>query len=87
MNHRFILPATFAGRLVLALFVLVILAGLWPAVLVANHAILVLGLPALATWSCLIVLASSGVMLIANRLLPLPPSITQAHRTGEAGDE
>ncbi|KAA0019858.1 hypothetical protein F0A16_05945 [Salinicola corii] len=75
MNHRLILPATTRGKLILALFTVVILAGLWPAVLLANHAVLVLGLPALATWSCLIIVASTAVMLIANRLLPLPESI------------
>lgn len=79
MNHRFILPATARGKLMLALFLLVILAGLWPVVLLANRAVLVLGLPALATWSCLIIVASTAVMLIANRLLPLPDSITRAH--------
>lgn len=85
MNHRLILPTTTRGKLMLALFTLVILAGLWPAVLLANHAVLILGLPALAAWSCLIIMASTAVMLIANRLLPLPASITQAH--DRAGDE
>ncbi|WP_110602196.1 hypothetical protein [Salinicola lusitanus] len=93
MNHRLIRPATRRGKALLALFLLVILAGLWPAVLLANHAVLILGLPALAAWSCLIILASTGVMLLANWLLPLPTSITQADPTtvapgsGERVDE
>ncbi|NRB54977.1 MAG: hypothetical protein HRU39_03200 [Salinicola sp.] len=93
MNHRLIRPATTRGKAVLALFLLVILAGLWPAILLANHAVLILGLPSLAAWSCLIILASTAVMLLANRLLPLPASVTQAHPptppsgSGECVDE
>ncbi|WP_251977013.1 hypothetical protein [Salinicola avicenniae] len=79
MNQRPILPATAAGRLVLALFVLVILAGLWPTVLLVNQAALVLGLPMLGAWACLIVIASTAVMLLGNRLLPLPDAIANAH--------
>ncbi|GHB19850.1 hypothetical protein [Salinicola rhizosphaerae] len=79
MNHRLIVPATKAGKTMLVLFVAVILAGVWPVVLLANQAALLLGLPLIAAWSCLIILASSGVMLLANRLLPLPDTITRAH--------
>lgn len=91
MHHRLIFPATRTGKAMLVLFMAVILAGLWPVVLLVNRAALILGLPLIAAWSCLIILASSGVMLLANRLLPLPDTITHAHepssQTQETSDE
>ncbi|WP_129140663.1 hypothetical protein [Modicisalibacter coralii] len=82
--HRPILPTTARGRLTLTLFLVVIAGGLWPVVLIANQARLVLGIPAVAAWACLLVLASSAVMLIGNRLSPLPEAIVRAHDTEEA---
>lgn len=86
-TQRLIRPVSARGRLMLALFALVVLAGLWPTIAWVNRAILVLGLPLLAVWSCLIVIACTGVMLIGNRLLPLPAAITRAHEPHATRDE
>ncbi|MFC0268605.1 hypothetical protein [Kushneria aurantia] len=84
MKTSFLLPLSVRNRVLLALFVVVILAGIWPAIGLVNSAALVLGVPLLAAWSCLIPLACTALMLLANRLNPLSERMTErAERAGE----
>ena len=69
MRRSLLFPATWRGWLVLAAFLIVIVAGIWPAVALVNRAELVFGLPALVSWSYLILLSCCLVMALGNRLI------------------
>lgn len=69
MHRSFVLPATWRGWLVLAAFSLVIAAGIWPVVALDNRAQLVFGIPALMSWSYLILLGCCAAMGLGNWLI------------------
>lgn len=80
-------PSRAFKRLLLLLSAGVIAVGLWPAIALLNRAQLVLGLPVLAAWACLIPLLCTALMLLANRLtaLPDPAPTGEAKKTRERG--
>lgn len=69
MRHSLVMPSSWRGWLVLGGFVLVIAAGIWPVIGWVNRSILILGIPALAVWSYLIIFLCCAVMVIGNRLI------------------
>lgn len=69
MSQYFVLPSSWRGWLVLAGFVAVIVAGIWPVIGLVNRPVLVMGLPAVAVWSYLIIFACCGVMALGNLLV------------------
>ncbi|QJQ96291.1 MULTISPECIES: hypothetical protein [Halomonadaceae] len=69
MHRLVVLPTTRAGWVLLAAFVLLVVAGIWPVIGWVNRATLIFGLPMLAVWSYVVIFACFAVMLIANRVV------------------
>ncbi|MGQ7246533.1 hypothetical protein ACUN9Y_04245 [Halomonas sp. V046] len=69
MRRSFLLPTSWRGWCVLVCFALVIAAGLWPVIELVNRGGLVFGLPALVTWSYVILLGCCAVMALGNLLI------------------
>ncbi|WP_148252797.1 hypothetical protein [Aidingimonas lacisalsi] len=69
MQRFVVLPTTRTGWLLLAAFVAVIGAGIWPVIGWINRATLLLGLPLIVVWSYLVIFACVAVMAIANHCI------------------
>ncbi|OHV08179.1 hypothetical protein [Kushneria phosphatilytica] len=69
MPSTFVRPTSRRGWLLLIAFILIIAAGCWPIIALVNHPMRVLGLPLIALWAYVIVLASVAVMALGNRWL------------------
>ncbi|PRY66542.1 hypothetical protein B0H98_101536 [Vreelandella songnenensis] len=69
MRRLFVLPTSRAGWGLLAAFICLVLAGIWPVIGLVNRAVLVLGLPLIIVWGYMIIFACVGVMLVGNRIV------------------
>ncbi|MFK4017378.1 hypothetical protein [Cobetia marina] len=65
-----VVPASWRGWSLLAVFLLLIALGIWPVIGWVNQQSSLWGMPSLILWSYLIIFACSGAMLLGNRLLP-----------------
>ncbi|MBZ5486256.1 hypothetical protein HW452_01780 [Halomonas aquamarina] len=69
MRRLFVLPTSRAGWGLLAAFICLVMAGIWPVIGLLNRAVLVFGLPLMIVWSYGVIFACVGVMLIGNRIV------------------
>ncbi|MBN8413049.1 hypothetical protein LCL99_05500 [Halomonas denitrificans] len=69
MLPSFVRPSSWRGWLLLGIFGVIVLAGVWPVIEWINRAELVLGVPAIVAWSYVILLCCVLAMLLGNRLL------------------
>ncbi|WP_252107104.1 MULTISPECIES: hypothetical protein [unclassified Halomonas] len=69
MRHLFVLPTSRAGWVLLAAFVMLVLAGIWPVIGFVNRAALVFGLPLMIVWSYVVIFSCVGVMLVGNHIV------------------
>ncbi|WP_255304518.1 hypothetical protein [Cobetia sp. 5-25-4-2] len=65
-----VMPASWRGWSLLAVFLLLIALGIWPVIGWVNQQSSLWGMPSLILWSYLIIFACSGAMLLGNRMLP-----------------
>lgn len=68
MKAKFRLPQTRLGWLFLVLFVVNIVLGSWPVILLFNQNTIVLGLPLLILWSYVVVFTTVALMWAATKM-------------------
>lgn len=68
MQFRTRRPRTARHWLAIAVVVVTMLLGLWPAIVLFDTEQLIFGLPALVTWSVIVTVLTSVAMVIVNAL-------------------
>ncbi|SOC40770.1 hypothetical protein SAMN05878391_1109 [Salinicoccus kekensis] len=68
MKATFKLPKTKKGWVSLGLVVFTLLLGIWPVIHLFNQDILIFGMPLLMLWSIVIIIMTTSVMMIINKI-------------------
>ncbi|CAM4270405.1 DUF3311 domain-containing protein [Lacicoccus alkaliphilus] len=68
MKATFKVPKTKKGWISLGLVIFTLLIGIWPIIHLFNQEILIFGMPLLMFWSIIIIIVTTSVMVIINKI-------------------